>query len=192
MSTSVGKRLEYGFQAWQMTLGYMSKYHSPDVLLKVQAEPGDENRISWSATLTWSRYLEQINGARSLADALNQLWAIVTEHHRIFLRETDSYRQPSDYPEEAWLDIPTQDMLHRLLWTISTALKTGWSLIVVYQPSEIPSLRVQMRLLVAEDSHPLGGRGKTLLEASRVLFRNAAPVFARHSGVAVQSVLNLE
>lgn len=186
MSTSVGKRLEYGFQAWQTTLGYISKYHSPDVLLKVHASPGAQNNILWGATLTWGHNLEEVKKLDSIGAALDRLWVKVAAHHKIFVRDADAYRQPSDYHDEDWLDIPTQDMLHRLLWTTSTALKAPWSMIIVYQPSEIASLRVQMRLLLEDDPHPIGGRGQSLLEASRSLFRNAAPVFARHTGVAVQ------
>jgi hypothetical protein len=178
----IRRRPESGFAAWQMTLGHINTYLSPDVMLQLQAHPGEgeDGGISWVATLSWGQNRETVAGVESLAAAFRQLWLEVDRHHVIFEDPQDAIRAPGGYEDHEWLEVSAQEILHRILWTSRIVFDRDWSLIVVYQPSDIPAMRVQMRLLARENSVYVGGRGPSLLDAARTLYRNAAPVYLAH------------
>ena len=183
----LARRYNTGFAAWQATLGYICANYTPDILLKMQATINSEGEIRWTASLTGEPYFELVSNEISLGGALSHLWDQVSWKHQIFLHEEDATRQPTGYDELDWLDMSTNDVLHRLLWTIKAAFRSDWSLMIVYQPREESTLRIQMRLLADANRMQVGSRGPSLIAAARQLFRNAAPEFAKQAGFMVDS-----
>ncbi|MFW5748272.1 MAG: hypothetical protein ACOCYT_01525 [Chloroflexota bacterium] len=171
-------RPKYGLTAWQLTLGYISTHHSPDAALTLRAHPSAEGHVRWSGVVSWGAVDEIVDDTDSLADVLARLWEQVEQRVSVFENSDDAYRQPAGYAPTEWLDIPTQDVIHRLLWTTQTAFGSDWLLVIVYNPVEHPGMRVQVRLITRESGHRVGGRGPNLLDAARALFRHAAPAFA--------------
>ncbi|MEQ8673549.1 MAG: hypothetical protein RLP44_05775 [Aggregatilineales bacterium] len=170
-----------GWMAWQGTIGYICKHHSPDAVLYLKATPFDDGSLMWSAGVEWGEVREYVEAASSLSLALMTLWKHVDERHRIFLSPEDFKRSPANYDEHDWLDLPTQDSLHRLIWTTRDVYQTGWKLVIMYQPIEEPQSRVEMVLSTPDDTPDLTVRGNTLLDACRRLFRDAAPHFVLYS-----------
>jgi hypothetical protein len=166
-------RPEYGFLAWQATVGYIASEHSPDALLTITASPRVDV-IQWQAALSWGRHAEQVVNQPSLGTALNALWRIVDRHHTVFKTIEAASRKPVHYADNAWLDTDTTAALDRLLHSAVNAFGGDWRLIMVYQPVENPSARVQVRLSARDNAISAGGRGSTLRDACRSLFRNAA------------------
>ena len=177
----VSRRQDTGFGAWQATLGYISTVHNPDAALKIDVQPGADGLV-WSASVSWGQAREVVATQPSLAEALGKLWQDVARYHTIFLDEEDTVRRPVDYGPMEWLDLKTHDILHRLTWTTRTAFRRDWLLLFIYRASEIPDRRVQARLLARGNSVQVGGRGPTLMSATRDLFHNAAGVFAQFGG----------
>jgi hypothetical protein len=172
----VPNRPPNGLIAWQFTLGYISNYHSPDAMLKLQAYPVGNDVSRWSGTVSWAQVGETIRDAETLADLLRLLWLEVDRNHLIFDSQEDANRRPLGYKDNEWLDLTTQNILHRLLWTVQSAFDDDWRVVIVYQPAEIPAQRVQTRLISTK--HQVGGRGASMAEALRDCFRNAVPAFA--------------
>ena len=162
-----------------MTLGYISLHHSPDALLKLQAYPSSaDNRVLWSASVSWEHNHETVRDADSLASALSELWREVERNHRVFLFPEDAIRRPIGYKDNEWLDAGTQEILNRLILTTQSIFHSDWLLILVYQPEEAPAMRVQMRLLAENNTVRVGGRGPSLRDAAHTLFHNAISSYA--------------
>lgn len=174
------KRPEDGFLAWQATIGYISTHHSPDVLLQVEAYPSVGHGIAWRASLSWGGHHEMVSDYPSLPSALRELWLVVEKNHTIFRSPIDAIRRPYGYHDHEWFDEATLDILHRLIHTTQNVFKEDWRILWVYQPSEMPDVRVQMRMLAIQMTYQASGRGASLLDAGRELFRNAAPVYQRY------------
>ena len=172
----VPKRPENGLLAWQATMGYISSEHSPDALLTFQATP-NEGGLAWSGTITWMHNSELVNDKPSLPAAMRDLWKEVTRSHHIFNSFEAAVRQPINYRDDQWLDADTQGSLDRLLQTTAAVFGDDWKLVMVYQPVEAPALRVQVRLLARNNVVHIGGRGASLRDACRELYRNAAKDF---------------
>lgn len=166
-----------GLQAWQATIGHISARHSPDATLQLQAF-SREARVYWMASASWGSKEEVVNHQPSLAAALRLLWQEVNRHHRIFDRTEDAVKSPQNYDDTEWLDFATQESLQRLVWVTQSVFPGDWQLIFIYRPVETPNLRLQARLVVGGSKITVGGQGPTLLEACRMLFRNATPYFA--------------
>lgn len=177
------RRPDTGLLAWQATLGYIRVRHSPDATLELQADAGPEGQVRWAAAVSWGSVAESIDGQSSLGQALDTLWQKVNSQHTIFQNPDDAIRSPSDYDDFSWLDMNTQEILHRIMWTSQTVFPGNWLLLILYRPTEDPQTRVQMRLLVNSGQVSIGGRGPAVLDAARSLFRKAAPVYAAHSGM---------
>ncbi|GAB4509956.1 MAG: hypothetical protein OHK0046_05860 [Anaerolineae bacterium] len=171
------RRPSDAFTAWQATLGYISTHHSPDAVLELQVYPSDTGEVQWGAAVSWGVHLERVRGADSIGRALDRLWAEVVRFHEIFLEPADAVRSPAGYTD--YLDVNTQDILHRLIWTANRAFVQDWSMVIVYQPTEMPEMRVQIRLLAMQRTLQIGGRGPSLIDAARKTFRNAAPAFVK-------------
>lgn len=170
------KRPEDGYSAWQATMGYINTHHSPDALLQVEAySQGD--KVLWSASVSWADNRESVSDCFTLPIALQDLWMQLERHYRIFNTPADALRRPFGYKDDEWLDDATLDILHRLIHTTQSVFKDDWRILWIYQPSEIPEMRVQMRMLADSMSRHAGGRGANLLDAGRELFRNAAPIY---------------
>lgn len=175
-------RPAYGFAAWQMTLGYICTHHSPDATLYLQARSAAHTeKVLWSAGVEWGSNAEHITDAESLAQAFRSLWQEVERHNMIFTRPEDAVRRPVGYDDHEWLELNTQDILHRLLWTTQMVFCRDWSLFIVYQPVEVAPMRVSARLMALDNEVIVGGRGPSLLEALRELYRSAASVYIQHT-----------
>lgn len=170
------KRPEDGFSAWQATLGYINTHHSPDVLLQVEAYPYSKG-VAWAASLTWGAHREAIEDYPSLPSVLRELWLIVERNHAIFRSPIDAMRRPYGYHDHEWFDEATLDILLRLIHTTHDVFGGDWRILWAYQPSEMPDVRVQMRLLAIHMTYRVSSHGASLLDAGRDLFRNAAPVY---------------
>jgi hypothetical protein len=174
--------METGWQAWLATVGYIASHFSPDALLKIEAAPGEESPLAWSATISWGSTLERVLDCAALSAALDSLWGEVTRSHRIFETLEDAARSPAGYDDGEWFDLPTQDILHRLTWSLHNLFKGDeWRLVIVYHPTEVAELRVQTRVLAPVKGVQVGGRGASLLNATRDLFRNLAARYDDHS-----------
>ncbi len=167
------RRPQYGFQAWQATIGYISQVYSPDALLTLNAYPAAPFDPRWKAAASWGQMFEEVDGRPSLPAALRDLWREVDRHHTIFKSLEAAARRPIKYDDNCWLDAATQAALDRLLALASGSFGADWRLTFVYQPIENPSLRVQARLAARGSVH-VGGRGGALRAACHDLYRNAA------------------
>lgn len=170
------KRPPTGLMAWIATVGYISTQYSPDVLLKLHVYPSGDT-THWGASISWAQHKEQVWDKPTLAAALGDLWLEVDRSHAIFATQLDAIRSPVDYADEKWLDVPTQDILSRLIWTTENVFSGDWKLVIVYQPVDNPNARVQARLIARSGSVHVGGRGPSLGDACHDLFRNGARVF---------------
>lgn len=174
---------ETGLLAWQAVVGYISRNYSPDTILKLEAYADATGKVRWAAALTWSTHRLAVRDHESIAAVLRVLWQQVEAQRAIFEDLTAIPARPSDYSEADWLDMTTHDVLHRLLWTIQTAFKRDWTLYMVYHPAEKPVMRMQLRLISPNTGRNIGGRGPSLRDAARDLFRNAVPAFADLTGL---------
>lgn len=170
------KRPEDGYSAWQATMGYISTHHSPDALLQVEVYSSKDG-VLWGASVSWGANQEKITDSQDLPSALRDLWLQVERNYTIFHSPVDALRRPHGYKNNEWFDEATLDILHRLTHTTQSVFEDDWRILWVYQPAEKPELRVQMRMLAAKMTHHASGRGASLLDAGRDLFRNAAPVY---------------
>lgn len=174
-------RPEYGFSAWQIVLGYINTQYSADAHLKLEVRP-HEAKVQWGGMVSWGTASESVDKQSSIADVLRLLWGRVEQYHHKFDLTEVEHCFPIGYDYSQWLDLPTQDVLHRLLWTIATAFDgKDWRLVLVYHPAEKPNYRVKTRLLLPQGTY-IGGRGANCVEALRDCFRNAIPAFSEHLG----------
>jgi hypothetical protein len=181
------RRLPNGLLAWQATLAYIAAQHSPDALLELKINPVVHNDaavpdIGWSAQVSWGTKTEQVEGAPTLQAALTLLWHEVERNHVIFISEEDTVRRPVGYSADEWIDSHSHDILWRVLETTQAVFGHDWQLVMIYQPTDTPHLRVQMRLLANNNTVTVGGRGPALIDAARDLYRNAAPAYAAAAG----------
>ena len=181
MHLPIVPRPENGFAAWQTTLGYISRQHCPDARMVLQIYPVSQ-QIRYGARVMWGPVVEEINQAPSLPEAMARLWTVVNQNHVIFATPHEATRSPSGYDLMEWLDLNTQDVLHRLIWTAHMVFTTDWMIVLFYRTFGNPQQRVQMRLLALDNTVNIGGRGPSVMDAARSLFHNAADTFAYHSG----------
>ena len=173
----IPKRPLNGLVAWQNTLGYMSRIHSPDAMLKIEVKAVPGGGVKWAGWVSWAGLSEGIQDADTLPALLRLLWLELDRHHVIFEHPEEAAYCPSGYADTEWIDLTTQDVLHRLIWTVSAVFEQ-WRLVIVYQPTQVPAQRVQARLNLPEPHPQTGGRGANFAEALRDCFRNAVPAFA--------------
>ncbi|MBZ0292162.1 MAG: hypothetical protein K8L99_06290 [Anaerolineae bacterium] len=166
-------RPPYGFLAWQATIGYIASEYSPDALLTVAVAPRAEV-ILWQAIASWGQFAESVSDKPSLAAALAGLWREVDRHHNLIHTMEASAKRPVKYADNQWLDDDTQKALDRILSSMSIVFGSDWRLTIIYQPIQNPDMRVQVRLVAQNDKVKAGGRGATLMDACRSLYRNAA------------------
>lgn len=167
-------RPKYGWQAWEATTGYIANQYSPDAMLKIEIYPMT-GVVGWAASFTWGQEGEEVRDCLSFAEALSKLWHHVEGNHPMLLQTFEALtKRPTNYGENDWLDEHTFEVFSRLVGVIETAFRGDWQLMIVYQPVEQPEARVQARLLAQRGEVSLGGRGATLRDACRMLFRTAA------------------
>lgn len=176
----VPSRPETGLAAWLATVGYLASEYNPDALLALRATPGPDHAVVWAASVSWGheRYTSE-RGDGQLAEALRSLWLLVEREHQLFKTLEAAARRPAGYPPERWLDGETEETLNQLIRIIRPAFALDWSLIIIYKPIELPTLRVQARLIARGSSVQLSGSGSTIRAACHDLLRHAAPgIFA--------------
>jgi hypothetical protein len=176
------KRPENGLLAWQATIGYISSQYSLDAMLTAQAAPLDDGRVAWSASASWGRSRESVEGLPSLPTALRELWREVDRNHVIFETRTALIKRPANYAENEWLDADTAAVLDRLVHVTGAVYNDDWQIVLVYQPVESLTSRFQARLLARGGAVQIGAHGASLRDACHTLYRNAAPHYAAHSG----------
>ncbi len=175
------RRPKTGLAAWEATVGYISAEHSPDAQLTFRAYPSGDTQ-AWAAAVTWAGFKEEVTDRTTIAEALRDLWLQVEQVHAIFKTAEDAARRPADYSDLQWLEADTRDAIERLLWVSRVVFDEDWVLIVVYQPSDNPQMRVQMRLLARENTVSISGRGPSMRDACTQLYRNATPYFSGAKG----------
>lgn len=174
---SFSNRPKTGLAAWEATVGYIASEHSPDALLTLRAYADADDNL-WAALLEWGAYREEVADAESLPTALRDLWVVVNQGHVIFTSSAEAIRKPAGYGEFDWVDADTQDALDRLLWVVRVVFKDDWTLVILYQPTDNPATRVQMRLVARDDAVHISGRGGSVRDAATQLYRNATPYFS--------------
>jgi hypothetical protein len=175
-------RPKYGWIAWEATAGYMSAHLSPDVTLKLSAYPGQDNSISWGASVTWAQEHEEANNFSTPHEALAQLWRVVDQSHSVFGMTEDSVKRPANYKENQWFDSWTAELMQRLVRVTHAVFKDDWMIVLVYRPVESMDGRIQARLMAVDNEVQVGGRGSSLGDGCRQLFHNAATVFTKYTG----------
>jgi len=176
------RRPENGLLAWQATLGYISVRYSLDAMLTVQVRPLEEGKLGWTTKASWGRYAEEVRDCPALPAALRKLWTEVENNNIIFETPEAISRRPVLYGDDEWLDAETQLTLDRLIQLNWAAFKTDWTLLIVYQPVELPGARMQARLLAQDNSVQISGRGATMRAACHDLYRNAARSYSANTG----------
>lgn len=180
MTNDPRERPKFGWAAWEATAGYIAIQYSPDVSLTLQVTPDfPGNRLSWAATIEWAGKRERVTDRAHIADALRDLWYEVNRHHVIFKTVDAALKRPEDYADTAWFDARTTESIDRLTTVISAVFESDWTIVIIYHPSQNPTSRFQMRLIVnGEPQIRRGGRGASLRDVSRGLYLSISDVIA--------------
>ncbi|MFN8373266.1 MAG: hypothetical protein U0694_10385 [Anaerolineae bacterium] len=168
------KRLPYGLQAWQATIGYIHNAYSPDAALAFRAYPFDGGVIGWAATASWATESVSVRDLPSLDVAMSELWREFESRYDLLKSFEAHARRPAGYADDEWLDPPTQSILDRLMQVTWFVFKADWAFAAYYQPIEQPETRVQTLLMAKGGAVRIKGRGATLEDACRELFLSAA------------------
>jgi hypothetical protein len=175
------KRLPYGLQAWQATIGYIHTTYSPDAALSFRAYPVEGGVIGWGATASWAQETVSVRDMPSLGIALGELWLEFESRYDI-LKTIESYaRRPTGYEDDQWIEAQTQDILDRLLKVTWYVFAGDWAVAIFYQPIMQPDARVQTLLMAKGGDVGIKGRGGTLEDACRELFINASKEYKAFS-----------
>lgn len=173
------KRPQWGWMAWEATVGYIAKHHSPDAMLKIEIYPG-EYIIGWAASLSWGTIIEEVRDKTSLADVLSSLWRRIEQNHDLLQTMEAAVRRPANYEDNHWLDEKTYEAFSRLVSTTDTIFQGDWMVVVMYRPIEEAKHRLNTRLLAENNSINRGGHGPTLRDACRDLYHKAIPIYKKH------------
>lgn len=173
------KRPQWGWVAWEATVGYIYEEYSPDVMLSLSAYPKHGITL-WDSRLTWGQNAGWVEGRIGLEIALQDLWLTISQHHRIFKTVEAQERRPEGYDDTNWFDSLTLETISRLVGVTATVFEGDWSLIVTYRPIETPLQRVQARLVAHQNQVVRGGMGATLRDACRSLFHNTTPDYKQY------------
>jgi hypothetical protein len=171
-----------GLLAWQATIGYLRYQYDLNAVLSIEGYPLPGGAMIWSAAAIWGQSSEKVADRASLADALRDLWDEVDRKHLIFESPEALAKRPANYADDEWLDTDTHAILNQTLDLIYSVYGSDWTLALVYQPVEVPSMRFQVDLLTRQRKAQMGGFGPTMLEACRDLYRSAAHKFLDHAG----------
>lgn len=185
-SQPLPKRPETGLLSWLATIGYLSAEYSPDAILTLRIAPSDKG-VLWSLACAWGHNHEQVEAKPDFASALRDLWVVMARNHDIHKTPEAAYKSPAHYKDHQWVDPATSETLERLISVTTAVFKSDWQLIIVYQALDNPNARVQARLLAKDNQHRSGGRGASIRDACRDLYRNAAPGVFASAGIAFDS-----
>ncbi len=175
------KRLPYGLQAWQATIGYIHNEYSPDAALAFRAYPFEGGVIGWAATASWGTESVSVRDLPSLEVALSDLWRAFESQYNILKTLEAFVRPPADYADDQWLDPATQNVLDRLMQVTWFVFKADWAFAAFYQPIEQTETRVQTLLMAMNNTVRIKGHGATMEDACRDLFLNAAKEYQAFS-----------
>lgn len=176
---ALSRRPRWGWLAWEMTVGYISRQHSPDAALKLEIYPL-QHHVSWAATLSWQDQQETVRDQISLADTLSNLWMRVDQFSGLTFGSDALARIPAKYGEEEWLDQASYTALSMLVNTTDTFFSGDWSIVIVYRPIEVSEKRLTARLIAQEISVNRGASAATLRDVCRTLYLNTLPDFRRY------------
>ncbi len=176
---SLSRRPRWGWLAWEMTVGYISKQHSPDAALKLEIYPMT-HVVGWSAALLWQDHQEIVRDEISFADALSGLWSRVDQYSGLTFGEESLGRTPVRYSDEEWLDQASYTALSVLVNTTDTFFTGNWSIVIVYRPIDVPAKRLTARLIAQHIAVNRGASGATLREVCRTLYLNALPDYTKY------------
>jgi hypothetical protein len=168
------KRLPNGLQAWQATIGYIHSEYNPDAALAFRAYPVEGGVIGWGASASWGAENVGVRDMPSLGIALSELWLEFQSRYNILKTLEAFVRRPADYGDDEWIDPQTQDILDRLMRVTWYVFEGDWAFAAFYQPIEQPDERVQTLLMASGGNVRIKGRGPTLEDSCRDLFRSAA------------------
>lgn len=174
------RRPDWGWFAWEATVGYIHDEYSTDVTLRVEMYPV-QGVVLWAAALLFGENSEQVTDCFGLSIALEDLWRQVSSRHQIFRTLEAAARRPEHYADDRWIDTATLDALTRLVGVTATIFKEDWKLMVFYRPVPVANARLQARLIAHDHTVLRSGRGATLRDACRNLFHNATPDYKRYS-----------
>jgi hypothetical protein len=175
------KRPQYGWQAWQATVGYIHNEYTPDAILTLTAYPVADGVIGWSAALYWENKAESVHDEDTLAGALRSLWLKVEAHHKLFKTLDAAVRRPVNYDDVEWLDEATQTALDRMFQVVEAASDSGWRLAITYQAVDNPDVRVCVSLYAQDGTPQVDASGPSLRDACQNMYRNAASYFRRQA-----------
>jgi hypothetical protein len=189
-SRPLPKRPDNGLLAWEATIGYLSTQYSLDATLVVRAYPAGTGTV-WGATAAWGQHGEHISDQASLAAALRELWRQVDRNHVIFEQREAVIKRPANYSDNQWIDNDTQVILERVIQVTRVVYGADWQLAWIYQPVEKPELRFLARLTAQGQAVSTSGQGRSMGDASRDLYRNAAHHFVADSGKELDDTMKL-
>ncbi|GIK28102.1 MAG: hypothetical protein IT298_04170 [Chloroflexi bacterium] len=165
-----------GWLSWQAVVGDLVSRGHPDAHIRVEAS-GADGAVIWAAEVEWGPNQERVTEQPALGAALAMLWQEVSGHHWIYDGDM-SKRGPALYGPSEWLDRDTLEALERMLTVAADVFGKDWAVLFTYHPVQQPDQRVNSRLIARSGDVAVAGRGATLLDAVRGLFRATAPFFA--------------
>jgi hypothetical protein len=172
------RRPRWGWLAWEATVGYVSRYVSPDAALKIEIYPMT-HIVGWAASLLWQDRQETVRDAFSFADVLTRLWERVDQYSGLDFASDARVRMPHRYGDDEWLDQSAYRALSLLVNTTDTFFSGDWSIVIVYRPLEVPDSRFHARLIAQEIAVNRGATKSTLRDVCRTLYLNALPDYRR-------------
>ncbi|MBK9125893.1 MAG: hypothetical protein IPM16_22580 [Chloroflexi bacterium] len=165
-----------GWLSWQAVVGDLVSRGHPDAHIRVEAS-GVDGAVTWAAEVEWGPNQERVTDQPSLGEALATLWQEVSNHHWMYEGDMGK-RGPALYGPDEWLDHDTLEALNRMLTVAADVFGSDWAVLFTYHPVQQPDQRVNSRLIARSGDVAVAGRGATLLDAVRGLFRATAPFFA--------------
>ncbi len=175
----IPQRPQWGWFAWEATVGYIHDEYSPDATLMLVMSPANAV-VMWNAVLAFGEVRETIREQLGFAMVLSELWKQVTQRHQLFKTYEAATRRPEHYEDDQWVDTQTLDALTRLVGVTSTVFQEDWKLLIWYRPTPTAKDRLQSRLIAKNGQVLRAGRGATLRDVCRNLYHNATPDYKKN------------
>jgi len=174
-------RYQWGWFAWEATVGYIYEEYSSDATLTLEMYAAS-GIVMWAGELSYADVRIEVRERLGVALVLGDLWQAVSDRVPLFRTPEAATRAPAGYADDQWLDPLTLDALTRLVGVTSAVFREDWRLFVYYRLAPVPQNRVQARLIAKHGAVSRAGRGATLRDGCRNLFHNATPDFRRYTG----------
>jgi len=136
--------------------------------------------LQWDISCMWADKTESVRQP-TLPDAMNALWEVLSERQREVLPADDDPRLPVRYADHEWLDDATEEILHRVIWTVTTVFDNHWHMTIHYHPEDDARSRITMTLNIESHTIKVTTRAATLQDAARQVYRLAAPHCISHA-----------